>query len=137
MSILCNLQRRNAEDYRLRYRNPRGCSPNTCHYFMGINTNTENKSYLDFYLVGQTTGWVALGFSETDGMVSFKCFHASLQHSLIPSMQLYSDVLGCNLYAKGIPLIADSYNPKEQRMNVLDDSEIATNGNPVGTTQSY
>ena len=52
-------------------------------------------------------------------------------------MQLYSDVLGCNLYGEGIPLIADSYNPKEQRMNVLDDSEIATNGNPVGTTQSY
>ena len=104
---------------------------------MGINTNTENKSYLDFYLVGQTMGWVALGFSQTDGMVSWKYFHAfSMQHSALLSMQLSSDVLGCNVYDGGVPLVVDSYNPKEQRMNVLDDSESATNGNPVGTTQS-
>lgn len=103
---------------------------------MGVDTNTENQSYLDFYLVGQTMGWVALGFSQTDGMVSWKYFAFSMQHSALPSMQLSSDVLGCNVYDGGVPLIVDSYNPKEQRMNMLDDSEIATDGNPVGTTQS-
>lgn len=137
-SNLCNLQGRKADDYRLRYRDPRGCSPNSCRYFMGIDTNAENKSYLDFYLVGQTRGWVALGFGKTDGMVSFKnrpiIIVSSTQHYLL-SMQRFSDVLGCSVYEEGVPMILDSYNPKDNFINEMDDSEMATNGNPVRPTQ--
>ena len=67
--VLIVVQRRNGSDYRLRYRQPSGCDPDTCDYFVGIDTNAENESFLDFYLVGQAKGWVAVGFSETANMV--------------------------------------------------------------------
>ena len=65
-----SLQTRNASDYRLRYREPSGCDPDDCRFFVGIDTNEEDPSFLDFYLVGKATGWVAVGFSETPNMVS-------------------------------------------------------------------
>ena len=56
-------------DYRLRRRDPDGCDPDRCDYFLGISPNSGNSSYLDFYLVGRATGWVAVGFSLTANMV--------------------------------------------------------------------
>ena len=56
-------------DYRLRRQVPDGCDPDNCDYFMGINTNEGNTSFLDFYLTAEIDGWVAVGFSQTDDMV--------------------------------------------------------------------
>ena len=69
MSVLL-LQIRNAGDYRLRYRQPSGCDPDSCEYFVGIDTNQNDSNFLDFYLVGKARGWVAVGFSKTANMVS-------------------------------------------------------------------
>ena len=63
------LQVRNAADYRLRRHIPSGCDPDSCDYFMGVDTNSGNSSYLDFYLTGEIDGWVAVGFSLTQSMV--------------------------------------------------------------------
>ena len=64
------LQSTDAADYRLQRREPDGCNPDDCDYFLGVDTNSGNSSYLDFYLVGRATGWVAVGFSPTANMVS-------------------------------------------------------------------
>jgi hypothetical protein len=52
---------------------PKGCnhsnSTTGCDFFLGINTNSENSSYLDFTLEGKAKGWVAVGFSKTPNMV--------------------------------------------------------------------
>ena len=77
---LCNLpvcinltsQTRAPADYRLRYHDPEGCDPESCNYFMGIDTNEGNSSFLDFYLTAVIDGWVAVGFSETANMVCFR-----------------------------------------------------------------
>ena len=64
------MQTRSPDDYRLRYREPSGCEPDSCNYFVGIDTNEGDSSFLDIYLVGKAKGWVAVGFSETSDMVS-------------------------------------------------------------------
>ena len=50
---------------------PEGCEQSAikCNFFLGINTNSENSSYLDFTLEGNAKGWVAVGFSKTPSMV--------------------------------------------------------------------
>ena len=55
--------------YRLTYRIPDNCDPASCDYFLGINVNAGNSSYLDIYLSGDTDGWIAIGFSSTSSMV--------------------------------------------------------------------
>jgi hypothetical protein len=57
------------QDYRLRRRDPAGCNPRNCDYFMGINNNS-NPEYLDFYMTADIGGWVAVGFSRSANMVS-------------------------------------------------------------------
>ena len=61
----------NSSTYRISIRSPSGCnqSSNGCNYFLGINTNNKNSSYLDFTLEGKAKGWVAVGFSKTPNMV--------------------------------------------------------------------
>ena len=67
----CALQSLDPESYGLRRRAPDGCEPNaTCDYFVGISVNIGDPSYIDVYLSGLATGWVAVGFSPTNNMVS-------------------------------------------------------------------
>ena len=58
--------------YRVQVGLPKGCdqSSNECDYFLGINTNTENSSLIDFTLQAKTNGWAAVGFSKTPSMVN-------------------------------------------------------------------
>ena len=44
--------------------------PEDCLVFAGIDTNSGNQDYLDFYLSGQAESWVAVGFTPTRSMVS-------------------------------------------------------------------
>ena len=72
----------NGSEYRLRYREPRGCVPDDCDYFVGIDTNEGESSFLDVYLVGKTRGWVALGLTKTANMVRrelYNIIHSRLQ----------------------------------------------------------
>ncbi len=39
---------------------------------MGISTNPGSPEFLDFYIEGESQGWVAVGFSETQNMVGSK-----------------------------------------------------------------
>ena len=57
--------------YRISVGIPTGCETDIsmCTYFLGINTNSEDQSYIDFTLEGSATGWVAVGFSDTPSMV--------------------------------------------------------------------
>lgn len=61
------------EEYSFIWRQPPDCTPGTaagdCTYFVGIQRNEGDDSYLDFYLEGKQPGWVAIGFSETANMV--------------------------------------------------------------------
>lgn len=99
---------RDASGYRLRYREPHGCDPDNCDYFVGIDTNTGSASFLDFYLVGRARGWVAVGFSTTHDMPS-------------------ADVLGCSVHSGNTTvLVIDTYNPAHN--NTLDDSESSSGG---------
>ena len=58
------------EEYRLTFRDPPDCVPSQCQVFVGVDTNSGNSGYLDFYLEGEANGWVAVGFSATPSMVS-------------------------------------------------------------------
>lgn len=64
------MQKNNPEDYPLFFTDPQGCSPSECLTFVGIERNEGNPDYLNFYLEGATTTWVAVGFSDTPNMVS-------------------------------------------------------------------
>ena len=70
-SLPLSLQNVPPEDYRLTSRIPAGCTPTMdCSYFMGIRTNT-NSSFLDIYLEGVSTGWVAVGITSSANMVNW------------------------------------------------------------------
>ena len=69
MYVFSVSQMRAPGEYRLRYHDPINCDPDSCDYFMGIDTNGGNPLYLDFYLTAEIEGWVAVGFSETANMV--------------------------------------------------------------------
>ena len=61
------------EDYGFTWRDPVGCTAGVnCEYFVGIQYNQDNASYLDFHLEGLPNwgGWVAIGFSASRSMVS-------------------------------------------------------------------
>ena len=140
-STLVFLQSTDAAGYRLRRRDPDGCDPDDCDYFLGVDTNSGNSSYLDFYLVGEATGWVAVGFSPTANMVSghsLPCWAVCVRVSIscitvslslfptlsrpLPPLQLDADVLGCSVDRNGDnPLVIDTYNPGS-RTNLQDTS---------------
>ena len=61
------------EDYTFKWRRPEGCTTGTagnCTYFVGIQLNAGDAAFLDFYLEGSQAGWVAIGFSGSNNMVS-------------------------------------------------------------------
>ncbi|CAI8036557.1 DOMON domain-containing protein FRRS1L [Geodia barretti] len=89
------------QDYRLRRRDPAGCDPQDCDFFMGINNNT-NPEYLDFYMTADIGGWVAVGFSPSANMFD-------------------ADVVGCNVDStNGDVAVVDTSNPVSGRANNLD-----------------
>ena len=63
--------------YRLNATVPDGC-PDNADYTVMVRTNNRNPSFLDFYLEGETSGWIAVGFSPTDDMV---CAHIHVHTS--------------------------------------------------------
>jgi hypothetical protein len=89
------------QDYRLRRRDPAGCNPRNCDYFMGINNNS-NPEYLDFYMTADIGGWVAVGFSRSANMFD-------------------ADVVGCNVDPiNNDVVVVDTSNPVSGRANNLD-----------------
>ena len=57
-------------DYGLFRRIPDGCDPSTnCTYFVGMEVNSDDRSYLDFIMTGEAEGWLAIGFSTSRSMV--------------------------------------------------------------------
>ena len=70
------------EDYPYTRRVPAGCTSGAgdCSYFVGIQRNEGDATYLDFHLEGQAAGWVAIGFSTTTSMVGNKASVCSLVH---------------------------------------------------------
>ena len=65
---LVSLQSPNAV-YRFTATNPPNCVQSTCDYFLGIRTNDNDPTYLDFVLEGSATGWIAVGFAQSSAMV--------------------------------------------------------------------
>ena len=41
-----------------------------CHIFLRMGPNEKNHSFVDFYMEGNLTGWVAVGFSMDEKMVT-------------------------------------------------------------------
>jgi hypothetical protein len=68
--------------YDLRYRLPTGCDPTTdCTYFVGLEVNANDSSYLDVFLTAPVAGWVAVGFSSTPSMPDSDVFGCIVQDS--------------------------------------------------------
>ena len=59
----CSSQNADTIRYSFTYGTPGGS------YFFGARVNPDNANYLDMRLEGDTTGWVAIGFTETHSMV--------------------------------------------------------------------
>ena len=71
-------------DYGLFRRIPDGCDPTTtCVYFVGLQVNANDSAYLDVYLTGQATGWLAIGFSKTKSMVSTETLLLFILNSML------------------------------------------------------
>ena len=66
------VQSTDPDDYGLFRAIPDGCDAATtrCIYFSGLRVNEGDSSYLDVYLSANDTGWVAIGFSVSNSMVS-------------------------------------------------------------------
>ena len=45
------------------------CEVSDCTVYVGIAVNAGNSSFLDFYIEGDATAWVAVGFSTSPSMV--------------------------------------------------------------------
>ena len=70
---------RGREEYRLIFRNPAHCvNMYDCEIYIGIDTNSGDSDNLDIYMEGRTSGWVAVGFSDSMSMVQ------QLYYSLVP-----------------------------------------------------
>ena len=71
--MLTARQIRNIEDYRLTFRQPPGCQLANCSVVVGIDTNTGDPTVLDIAMQGVAGGWLAVGFSPSQSMVSLPC----------------------------------------------------------------
>eukprot|EP00731_Ephydatia_muelleri_P018004 Em0011g44a len=88
--------------YRFTATIPPNCISN-CDYFLGIRTNDNDPTYLDFMLEGSTTGWIGIGFTKTGSMAA-------------------ADVLGCIVHlASSVVSIVDDWNIASGHDDVRDD----------------
>ena len=55
--------------HRLIFRSPSGCDRSNCDYYVGLSPNAVDSTYLDVYLEGTASGWIAIGFSLNTQMV--------------------------------------------------------------------
>ena len=83
--------------YRISLSTPQGCNQSSggCNFFLGINTNSENSSYLDFTLEAKVKGWVAIGFSKTPDMVSAQyitVIYVAVMLSVVHTCTCYNSV---------------------------------------------
>ena len=68
------LQVQGHEEYRLIFRNPAHCvNAYDCDIYIGIDTNSGDPNFLDIYMEGRTSGWLAVGFSDSISMVQQLC----------------------------------------------------------------
>ncbi len=57
------------EDYPLFFKDPEDCAVSDCDIFVGIQVNSGDSNFLNFYIEGTAAAWLAIGFSETPNMV--------------------------------------------------------------------
>jgi hypothetical protein len=100
----CPIQATSVGNHRLFFGFPRGCRRSSCDYYVGINPNPADSSYLDFYLEGNARGWIAIGFSENMTMDA-------------------DDVLGCRVDSGNVTVV-DTWNPSpRQTANEIDPTQ--------------
>ena len=144
----------NIEMYRLTQRIPQGCVPPVCDFFLGISNNKQNSSFIDITLEARANGWVAVGFSKTQNMVSYIASEALIKiliilvsqklktwskilnfievfviHNFV--LQLSADVFGCTVYSDGHVAAIDTWNPSTTKTNVLDNDQVSLLNNFV------
>ena len=99
-------------DYPLEYRNPSNCNVSDCAVYVGIAVNSSDSNYLDFYIEGDATSWVAVGFSTTFNMVRVD---KRLKIDLLFYYNLpqpNTDVFACNRISGGDEVeVLDTFNP--------------------------
>ena len=67
---LVNESRNESRNESLTFGQPNGCSRTSCEVYVTMAVNPFNSSYLDIYMEGTAAGWVAVGFSDSQAMVS-------------------------------------------------------------------
>ena len=114
------------DDYGLFRRIPDGCNSTVdCTYFVGMRVNEDDSSYLDFFLTGTTTGWLAIGFSPSRSMVSGLA--RAKPQGVIFLLQQDSDVVGCAVEQSSGDVVAlDTYNEVGRLNNALDPGEVGS-----------
>ena len=52
------------------FKSPTDCERSSCTFYWAMGPNTANSQYLDVYMEGTVDGWLAVGFSHDQAMVS-------------------------------------------------------------------
>ena len=122
--LIPNAQSMDPDDYPLFRRISDNCVPNTtCTYFVGLVVNANDSDYLDFYLSGAATGWVAIGFSPSPSAVRVCAAACSPAVSLL-HLQRGADVVGCSVESSGAVLAIDTYISVTLPNNNILDAEV-------------
>ena len=52
------------------FKSPTDCDRASCTFYWAMGPNSGNSQYLDVYMEGTVDGWMAVGFSLDQSMVS-------------------------------------------------------------------
>lgn len=116
------LQTTSPSDLPLVFKHPTSCNVSDCDIYVGIERNAGNDHYLNFYIEGNASSWVAVGFTSTPSMVS-TCTKMCLQLlniDVCTKLQFSADVLACNLDPNGDVEVLSTWNADSGRSNVPD-----------------
>ena len=69
------------------FRAPNNCEREQCTFYWAMGPNTANPQYLDVYMEGNATGWMAVGFSDDQMMVNSNCFIPNIVFIDITTME--------------------------------------------------
>lgn len=100
----------------LKFQDPEDCSASKCKTFVGMERNGGNKEYLNFYLEGEASAWVAVGFSKTESMVRGAersmqlCADLCLFLLSFFFLQFSAEVFGCAVSTDGKVQVLDTWN---------------------------
>ena len=92
--------------YRFNISVPAGCTPytSTCTFFAALRTNDNSSSWLDYYMEGVATGYLALGWNNVSQTVSIHIPYTVAMARLFTMCKTYVYMYTC-MYGIFVTLI--------------------------------